>query len=165
MKQNKTRWRYLAVALLIGTCWFPALETACSSTSKEPEPGAMAMAAAPCTPDACAYVTKHKGDTVQTKYLSCCLALMLTACPVPNPVNPIPDGGTGGSYATGGSAGTGGKVATGGNSAPSADAYTKCVAAKTKDSHVQNVAQKTGESVSWLANTICSDPVILEAYQ
>ena len=70
-------------------------------------------AAATCDKSACDYVAKHKGETVATKYLSCCLALVLTACPPPMP----PDTGVGGSPGTGGAAATGGKAATGGNAA------------------------------------------------
>jgi len=73
---------------------------------------------------------------------------------------------TGGSFptrATGGALGTGGANATGG--ANSADALKRCIAAKTADTNVKNVANQSGKSVSSLASSICSDPTILGGYK
>ena len=63
-------------------------------------PGAMtAQGAQAC----CDYVVSNSGKTMATKYLSCCLALLATACP-PNqpPRPPQPDVSTGGAMSTGG---------------------------------------------------------------
>lgn len=100
--------------------------------------------------------------TLQAAVAATCIACQGGAGPGPNP--PHPDAGTGGSIsATGGRAATGGNAATGGTPGTSA-AFAKCVAAKTADSSVKNVAKQTGQSVSSLVQTICSDPTILGAY-
>lgn len=62
------------------------------------------------SPTCCAQVQSaaQKGQSVQTKVLACCLALVATACPpAPTPVPPTPTN-TGGSTGTGGSGGSGG---------------------------------------------------------
>lgn len=143
------------VALLLVAC----------AANAESEPGAL-MAAMTCNQSACDYVVAHKGQTVQTKYLSCCVALMLTACPPQPPVNPIPDSGTGGTAATGGAAATGGSKTTGGTTSWSTSAaFSRCVADKKNSPNVKNVSLQTGQSAASLANTMCNDATILEAYR
>lgn len=108
----------------------------------------------------------QKADkVVKLKTLQAAVALLCTACPappIPTPT-PTPDAGTGGAIATGGRASTGGNQATAGTPGTSA-AFAKCVAAKTADTSVQNVAKQSGQSVSSLVKTICSDPTILGGY-
>jgi hypothetical protein len=97
----------LAAALLLGCsrAATPAIET---------EGDAVALKMSP--QDCCDYVITHASQTMLTKYLSCCVALLATACPPigPEPVPPQPPAATGGATSTGGNTSTGGRTATGG---------------------------------------------------
>jgi len=86
-----------------------------------------AETAGSCSPADCktVMINAAKYSTTPTRILTCCLAIVATACPIvptPAPVPPTPPVGQGGMVSYGGSPATGGSVATGG----AAVTFPKC---------------------------------------